>query len=233
MGITGDTSYAASAAAVQVSVAAAAAQRPAEAAGPTGLDKKVSGTITKPSQVDRTEFTAKAGDVVYLRAQGSCVLGLVWRLIGPVGSGTSALNHACLDLGRFVLPSAGTYAVEVATDNDTATGAYSYEIIGAPAERTTADALGQVIGDKTTQIGEWHLYTFTAQAGDAVFLDAQGPCVSGLLWALNGPSGRITIASSCNDLGRFVLPSAGTYAVEVYADGPATGAYTFQVRAGS
>jgi len=130
-----------------------------------------------------------------------------------------------------VLPEAGTYTVEV-NWNQTTTGAYAYEIIGAPAERTTAYLVGQVISDATTHIGEWHRYTFTAKAGDTVFADAQGACVDGLLWSLVGPSGRITPGTSCTDLGPVVLPVDGSYAVEVYSDGTATGPYKFQVRAG-
>jgi len=36
--------------------------------------------------------------------------------------------------------------------------------------------------------------------------------------------------NACDDLGRFVLPNAGTYTIEVYSDGTATGAYKFQLR---
>ncbi len=231
VGITGDSSYAASAAAVQVATVTAAAQPPGPSAGSfSGMDQKISGTISKASQVDKTTFTAKAGDVVYLRAQGVCVPGLQWQLVGPSGKDLG-LDYLCRDLGRFVLPDAGTYTVEVNWDQTT-TGAYAFEIIGAPVERTTAYLVGQVISDRTTRIGEWHRYTFTAKAGDAIFLDAQGAYVAGLLWSLVGPSGRIALATSSTDLDRVVLPSTGAYAIEVYADGTATGAYAFQVRAG-
>jgi hypothetical protein len=40
----------------------------------------------------------------------------------------------------------------------------------------------------------------------------------------------LTLGSACVDLGRIVLPDAGTYAIEVYADGTAAGAYAFQFR---
>ena len=233
VGITGDSSYAASAAAVQVSTATAAAQLPGGDAGPASTRvKTVSGTISKPGEVDRTTFDAKAGDVVYIDAQGACVPGLVWSLFGPAGREMS-LDLACRDLGRFVLPDPGTYSVEVTTNSDTATGAYAFEILGAPVERTSAIAIGQAVSDTTTRIGEWHAYTFSGKAGDAIFLDATGPYVSGLTWRLVGPSGSLSIGNSTDDLGRIVLPETGAYAVEVYADGTATGAYSFQLRSGS
>jgi hypothetical protein len=230
VGITGDSSYATSAAAVQVSTATAGAPLPGQApALPPALDKKVSGTIATPSQVDKTTFSAKAGDIVYLDAQGACVAGLTWALVGPAGGGDIGLSYSCTDLGRFVLKDAGTYTVVVNADGTTA-GAYSFEIIGAPPERTSAIAVGQTASDKITRIGEWHAYTFAATAGQIVFLNAQGACVAGLNWRLIDPSGKSNIGNACDDLGRFVLPNAGTYTIEVYSDGTATGAYKFQLR---
>jgi len=230
VGITGDSSYASSAAAVQVSTAGPLAQSAGYGTGvPLAILAKADGTIAKPSQVDKTTFGAKAGDVVYLDAQGACVNGLNWRLTAPSGTLLS-LGHACIDLGRFVLPDAGTYTVEVYTDNETATGAYAFQVIDSPPERTSTVTLGQTISDTTYWIGEWHRYTFDATAGQVVYLDGQGPCVNGLLWRLVGPSRNLTLGHSCDDLGNITLPDAGSYAVEVYADDTAAGPYTFELR---
>jgi RHS repeat-associated protein len=234
VGITGDTSYVASAAAIQVATATAGAELPGGGAAPfSTLLRRVIGAISKAGQVDRATFDAKAGDVVYLDAQGACATGVLWRLVGPSGPGAMSLGHSCDDLGRFVLADPGTYAVEVYTDTDGATGAYAYDIVGAPVERTYPLTLGKVVSDATTRIGEWHRYTFDAKAGDVVVLDGRGPYVPGLLWSLVGPSGsRLGLGTASEDLGRIVLPDAGTYAVEVYADGTATGPYAFQVSPG-
>ena len=230
VGMTGDSSYAVSAATIQVSTATAGAPLPGQGpASPPALDKKVSGTIATPSQVDRTTFEAKAGDVVYLRALGACVSGLTWALVGPSGGGDIGLSYSCTDLGRIVLHDAGTYTI-VVNAGGTTTGAYAFEIIGAPAERTSAITLGQSVSDRISRIGEWHAYSFTATAGQIVFLDAQGACVNGLTWRLVDPSGKANLGNACDDLGRFVLPDAGTYTIEVYSDGIATGAYAFQLR---
>jgi RHS repeat-associated protein len=230
VGITGDSSYAASAAAVQVFTATAAAQLPGQSAVlPPTFDKKVSGTIATTSQMDRTTFTAKAGDVIYLDAQGPCASGLTWALIGPSGPSDIGLSYSCTDLGRFVLHDAGTYTVVVNGDG-TATGAYAFEIIGAPAEVTSAITVGQTVSDKITRIGEWHAYKFTATAGQIVYLGALGACVSGLTWRIVDPSGKANLGNACDNLGRFVLSDAGNYTIEVYSDGTATGAYRFQLR---
>lgn len=233
VGITGDSSYAASAAAIQVSTATAAAQLPTSGSGSAStLDKKVGGTIARASQMDKTTFSAKAGDVVYLAARGACVSGLTWALVGPSGNGDLGLSYSCTDLGRFVLHDAGTYTVVVNGDGTT-TGAYAFEIIGAPAERTSAITVGQTVNDSIARIGEWHAYTFTATAGQIVYLDAQGACVTGLTWRLIDPSGHSNIGNACDDLGRTVLAAAGAYTIEVYSDGTAIGAYAFQLRSSS
>jgi len=231
VGITGDSSYAASAAAVQVSTAGLPAGSAGYGTGaPLAILAKANGTIAKPSQVDKTTFGAKAGDVVYLDAQGACVNGLNWRLTAPSGTNLS-LGHACLDLGRFVLPDDGTYTVEVYTDNETATGTYSFQVIASPPERISTLTLGQAISDATDWIGAWHRYTFDGTAGQVVYLDGQGACVNGLLWALDSPSGsRLSLGHACDDLGKITLPDSGSYAVEVYADDAAAGPYAFQVR---
>lgn len=49
---------------------------------------------------------------------------------------------------------------------------------------------------------------------------------------LVAPTGDQNLGDSCDDLGRIVLPDTGSYAVEVYSDGTATGACSFQLRAG-
>ena len=49
---------------------------------------------------------------------------------------------------------------------------------------------------------------------------------------LVAPTGDQNLGDSCDDLGRIVLTETGSYAVEVYSDGTATGACSFQLRAG-
>jgi RHS repeat-associated protein len=234
VGLTGDSSYVAGAAAVSVATATAGAELPGGGAPAfSTVLRHVSGSITKPAQVDRTTFEAKAGDTVYLKATGPCSAGVVWRLVGPSGIGDLALDYTCKDLGRFVLADAGTYAVEVATNADGATGPYAFDILGVPVERVSALAFGKVTSDVITRIGEWHAYTFAAKAGDVVVLDARGACVAGLTWALVAPSGRQNLGNACDDLGRIVLAEAGTYTVQVFSGGTAVGPYSFLVTAGT
>jgi hypothetical protein len=74
----------------------------------------------------RYSFAAIAGQIVYLDAQGQCIDGLLWRLIGPNGIPV-AVAASCQDLGRQVLPVAGDWIVEIYSDT-TAIGGFVFAI---------------------------------------------------------------------------------------------------------
>ena len=249
VGITGDPSYAGSAVAAQH---APSTSRPASAVTPSpspvpsttpspspsgpapsprsggavALGETVRGTLTSARQRDRYTFSAKAGQVVYLDGQGACTADLVWRLVAPEG-GSSALAEGCDDLGRRVLPVAGRYTIEVFSDG-TATGGYGFQLLDVPSVRTSPITVGTTVSDTIGRVGEWHRYTFSGSIGQVVYLDGQENCTPNLLWRLVGPDRvGLGLTEACDDLGRKVLPARGSYAIEVFSDGTATGSYRF------
>ena len=247
VGITGDPSYAASAAAVQAATQGSTVPAPGSIPGPSPTPEPspslptssprsggavapgetVNGAIASVGQRDRYTFAASAGQVVYLKAIG-CVNGLRWHLLGPDGR-ELGLDRTCTDLGRHVLKDAGTYTVEILSDG-TATGGYGFRLLDVPVMTTSAIHLGDTVTGTIARIGEWHRHTFSATAGQIVYLRQQGACQGGLRWALVRPDGRVlTFEDGCHDLGRLVLPDAGTYAIQVYADDTTTGDYAFQL----
>jgi RHS repeat-associated protein len=258
VGLSGDPSYAASAVAFQAGTAgkplAPAAGGPAPATSPvpspapsptplpapsptpsTGgaltLGTPVTGTLADPKQRIDYTFPATAGEIVYLAGGGACTDGLLWQLLPPGHGNEIAFGQTCKDLGRFVLPTAGTYTVEVYTDG-TATGPYTYTVDAVPPVTVAPLTLGQPVSGQVAGIGAWHDYTFSATAGEIVYLAGGGACTDGLLWQLLPPGrgNEVAFGQTCKDLGRLVLPSAGTYTAEVYTTGTATGPYTFTVR---
>ena len=234
VGSTGDSAYAASSAAVEAATGGRGAEAVAGAGvvSPITVGATASGVIAGPDEKARYTFAGRAGQVVYLEARGPCVDGLLWRLVGPDG-GPLGFDFACKDLGRRVLPATGTYTIELYADG-TATGAYAFRLRAVPGVAETAIALGDSVSDAVGQVGAWHRYTFAGRAGQVVYLEARGPCVDGLLWRLIGPSAEsLGFDFACKDLGRRVLPATGTYAIELYADGTATGAYAFRLRSGT
>ncbi len=229
VGVTGDSSYAAGAAAF------AASNGPAANAVQNGVlqgfvfGQIVTGEISDPAVRDRYTFAGTAGEVIYLAATNTtCVDGLYWRLLLPDGN-TKTEAVACHDLGRVVLSTAGTYTVEVYSDG-TATGAYGFRADEAPTPKVDTLTIGDTITGTLAQIGEWHDYTFSGTAGEVIYLAATNTtCVDDLYWRLLQPDGSTqTVAATCRDMGRVVLSTAGTYTVEVYSDRMATGPYSFE-----
>src|SRR3954451_7935784 len=158
----------------------------------------------------------------------TCDPALDWRLMRPDGA-VVAIERQCVGLGRKVLPEAGEWRIEIYSD-ESGSGAYSFNVLPVPPTAVRAITVGEQISGSTTAAGEWHRYTFAAVAGQVVYLDAQGSCDSPLSWRLLSPDGALrTFERACVDIGRRVLDVAGEWIIEIYADDPSTGSYSFQL----
>jgi RHS repeat-associated protein len=228
VGATGDPALAAASAAVAASGTVGTSSATTTNGGVLVLGQPVSGTLRSTSQRNDYTFTASAGDVVFLKASSTCVDGLYWALLRPDGT-RQDFNLTCRDVGRQMLATSGTWTVRVYSDG-TAVGAYAFTVLSVPPLTTQAISVGQPVTGSVDQIGAWHDYTFSASAGEVVYLKAQGTCVALLYWELYRPDGiRQDFANSCGDMGRQVLPISGTWTVRIYSDTTATGAYAFTV----
>ncbi|MFZ0130059.1 MAG: RHS repeat-associated core domain-containing protein [Candidatus Dormiibacterota bacterium] len=228
VGATGDPALAAASAAVAASGIVGTSPAPTTNAGELVLGQPVSGTLRSTSQRNDYTFAASAGDVVFLKARGTCVDGLYWGLFRPDGT-RQDFNLTCRDVGRQMLATSGTWTVRVYSDG-TAAGAYAFTVLAAPALTTQAISVDQPVTGTVDQIGAWHDYTFSASVGEVVYLKAQGTCVALLYWELYRPDGiRQDFANSCGDMGRQVLAISGTWTVRIYSDTTATGSYAFTV----
>jgi hypothetical protein len=131
VGVTGDSSFAASEAAIVAGGAPGTVPgSPTSTAMTIQVGQSVTGTIASPSQHDDYTFSATAGEVIYVESQAACAADpLSWKLLGPDGT---LLNIAetCNDLGRKVLPSAGIYTVEILSSG-TATGSYAFTVLAS------------------------------------------------------------------------------------------------------
>jgi RHS repeat-associated protein len=230
VGVTGDSAFAAGEAEI------AATGSPPNASSGTGnvheltLGQAISGTIATPAQHDDYTLSAAAGQIVYLQAQGTCVAGLQWALLRPDGS-PEGFELSCRDLGRVVLATPGIWTVRV-SGTETGTGSYTFTASAVPAPIVGQLVLGQPVGGSIGQIGAWYDYTLNVTAGQIVYLQAQGTCVSGLQWALLRPDGSPEgFELSCHDLGRVVFSTSGIWTVRVYSEGTAMGAFAFTAQA--
>jgi hypothetical protein len=199
---------------------------PAVDVRPITVGETMSGATSAIGEWDQYSFNATAGDIVYLDALGDCVDDLWWRLLRPDGAMTT-FQTICTDIGRRVLDVDGDWAIEIYSDGQ-ASGAYSFATIAVPDVDVRAVTVGETVTAATGAIGEWDRYTFTATAGEIVYLDALGDCVDDLWWRLVRPDGVLsTFQNICTDIGRRALDVDGEWAIEIYSDGQASGAYSF------
>ena len=70
----------------------------------------------------------------------------------------------------------------------------------------TPAAIGQQVSGQIAAGGR-DAWSFTASAGQIVYIDASGPCLDGLSWQLDDPDGNLQdFEAACQDLGRSELP---------------------------
>jgi hypothetical protein len=205
-----------------------------EAGGPV-----VTATIGQPGAVSRFTFSGTAGQKVYVGVPSSNLpneCGLL-DLLGPDGR---QLSSGCVingrgEIDRTVLPATGTYTV-VVDPGDRKVGSSLVRLVSAEDQVSAATLGGPEVVATVGQPGAWALVTFTATAGQQVFVDVAGstlPNQCGVLDLLD-PAGR-QIASGCiingrGDIAGRVLPVTGTYTVVVDPADSATGFARVRVR---
>ena len=125
---TADSSYAASAAAVE----AATAVGPPSVHGVTAITigAVVTGEIRVEGERHRYTFEVGAPGAIILDAYGACVDGLEWLLLGPGGEHLLS-GLTCNDLGPWALSAPGSYAIEIYSGT-AATGAYGFGLRAGP-----------------------------------------------------------------------------------------------------
>ncbi len=143
-----------------------------------------------------------------------------------VGVRTEPLLDDCLiDVAMTGDPSfaAATAAVAAAGGSRATTGS-------APPAKVTPITIGQSESGTIASPTQTDDYTFTAIAGQVVYLQTHATCTGSLGWQLLGPDGGSLAGSLvCNDLQRQVLGTEGTYTIRVNPDHSATGDYSFSL----
>lgn len=225
---------------ITVALDAQQSSRRAEAAPPTtstavDVGDAVDGRITAAGSEAHYSFAGRAGIAVYLAAGDDCRdTGLLWIVLGPTGSSIGRSAPMCSDLGTVALDRDGTYTVQVVSRDD-ATGTFSFSIRPADAETTSEIAVGDHVAGTIATAGDRHRYSFTAEAGDVIYLKADDRCASlGLSWVIQGPEGSAVNVGNdlCRDLARQVLDRDGEYSIVVSGRDRSTGAYAFDVLMG-
>ncbi|MEO8609209.1 MAG: choice-of-anchor Q domain-containing protein [Chloroflexota bacterium] len=196
------------------------------------------GNITPAGNIDVYIFGGTAGQHINLDVLSGAAVNMHWRLVSP--SDTEIFNTSFADQNNVALPETGTYTlrVQASASNPSFTGTYSFQLLETPLIQNFNISIGDSIsnglpsagaGNIETQGGE-DIYSFTASAGQIIYLDAISSSNGNVAWQLLNPSNAVIfdlfITSSG---GRRVLPTAGTYKIRVYGYNNSSGTYSFKL----
>ena len=201
-----------------------------------GVPAAGAGNIEVAGGSDTYTFSATAGQKVFVDQLSATSCSLTWSMTGPGGATVFNSRGICADPGKFTLGSTGTYSLKV---TGSATGTYSFRITNVAAPQTFAYTLGSTVVNGTPSAGAGNIelpgsvdsYTFSAAAGQKVFVDQLAASTCSLTWSLTGPSGTTVFASRgiCADPGQFTLARTGTYSLRVAGTGSAVGTFSFRI----
>ena len=207
-----------------------------------GVPALGAGNIEVPGAFDRYTFVATAGDVVFVDEtfNSGSVLLLDYRILDPNGATVLTDFLGGSDPGAFTAALSGTYTISIGDPGDDATGTYAFTLHLVPADDTFAIALGDTVSDGVPAAGagnvevpgSFDVYTFTAAAGDVVFLDETFNSGGVLLldYRILDPNGATVLTSFLggSDPGAFTAALGGTYTIRIGdLDDDAAGTYAF------
>jgi uncharacterized protein YdeI (BOF family) len=199
------------------------------------------GNIEASGATDVYTFTAMAGQVVYVDDQSTCgekFRSMAWTVIGSDEQAVFDESRVCgNDVGGLALERGGSYSLTVTSD---ITGGYHFRLWDASQQRFSlkvGDRVGAARSDGAGNIetpGAADIYTFTATAGQSVYVDDQtdGDKSNWLTWTIVGTDGKPVFdnAEICgSDVGGLVLERGGSYSLTVKGQEDTTGTYSFRL----
>ncbi|MGE3164653.1 MAG: putative Ig domain-containing protein [Planctomycetota bacterium] len=195
--------------------------------GSFAIDATVTGQITAPGQRFDYSFVGAPGQRIYLDVIAtSNAAGLNWILSDSLGRELLPRTGSLADVGPFTLVGGG-YGLTILGEG-AAVGTYEFRVANV-----VDDAVSVAIGDTvsgTLVIGQVDTFTFSATAGQRLFLDVVTTSNSaGLNWILADDQGRELLArtGSLVDVGPFAL-AGGDYVLTILGEGASVGTYEFR-----
>ena len=205
-----------------------------------GVPVPGAGVIATPGASQAYTFTATNGQTVYVEdLSGNSPYVGYYRIFDPngnqlVGNWLNGQNQ-----WESTLSQAGTYTIVVNNAGGTATGNYSFALLGVPTPQTYSLSLGQNVTNGMPAPGAGVIatpgasqaYAFTATNGQLIYLeDMSGAAPYVGYYQVIDPYGNVIAANWLNGGNNWqgTLGLAGTYSIIVNNDGgPATGTYSF------
>ena len=185
------------------------------------LGQATNGSITTPGQINSFTFTlSKATSLVLgaladsLNASYPYDSSLTWTLTGPNGFSLSrALNYSdgtIFGAGNPAIAlAAGAYTLSFSATT-AQTGTYSFRLLDLAA--ATAITPGTPVTGTLSPGSDTRAYSFTATAGQTVYVDQTTYSGGSLTWRLLDPLGNVVFFDGFYTTpGSFTLATAGTY----------------------
>jgi tRNA A-37 threonylcarbamoyl transferase component Bud32 len=195
----------------------------------TSIGATVSERIASPGVHHVYTFTATAGQSVFFQFKpGSGVTTVDARLTDPVDR---QVFRACLcsDPGVKTLQRPGTYTLTIGSDREAATGTYQFWLWDVPPPKVMPSAFDTAIADAVPSPGAKNVYTFSANAGQVVYVQVKpGTGASDLKIRLTDSLDQVVVDTclGCGDPGVKTLARGGEYRLTLGNDSsPATGPY--------
>lgn len=199
-------------------------------------------SISQPGQVGYFSFHGTLGDRVAVEATGGtipdeCGIPTLWSPDNVV-IGVGCLSQGAGYVDGVILTTSGQFTV-VVDPGDTGTGQLTLRVIVSHDVHGTITLGGPTVVATIASPGQVAQYTFLGTKGEKVAVIVTAgtlPPQCGLP-SLRTPDGGV-LTSGCTEAGDsggiepIVLPSGGTYTVEVNPDGLATGTLTIELRTG-
>jgi von Willebrand factor type D domain len=186
----------------------------------------MAGTNTDPKTAPHAQFTASAGDILWVGNPDCTDLHIEVGLVDPSGKGITG-GWPCA-IGRKVLTATGTYTLRgYRTTN--ATGAYHVPINVVRPDHVRTIKYGQAAAGRIETPGVHDVFTFDAKAGDVVRISGEG-CDVPLVVGIVDPNGHDFLGPGCRSGTDTVLRMDGKYQLVINATDSATGVYHFVFR---
>jgi choice-of-anchor A domain-containing protein/RHS repeat-associated protein len=174
----------------------------------------VSGGLDPGNSITYT-FTATVGQQLFFNAQ--IFFDGAWQLLDP--NGNEVFNTSFTSQPLLPVTVGGTWTL-VLTANNFFGGdpPYQFEVFNVPTETPAQQAIniGDVVTGSVADIGASTNYTFTAAAGQRLFVDLQQAAISGAFgYTLTDPNGNQVSQGTLTNTGLFLPAIAGVYTLQV------------------
>jgi murein DD-endopeptidase MepM/ murein hydrolase activator NlpD len=213
-------------------------------AGTTQIGVEAFGEISTPGQLKQYTFTSAPGQRVFVDQGIVSEIGLLGviglKIIDSVGMDVVSTCLGCGTVGVITLTKGGTYTMIFGSSGEPATGKFRVKLWNVSSDQVFTTNIGNEISNGNPGSGAGNIespghhdvYSFTATAGQRVFVDQGIVSETGLLGLINVKildSTGVEVVSSClgcGTIGVRTLSRGGTYKLVVGSDRDvATGTY--------